>query len=284
MFNFKYSRGGKLILILSMIILTITMCPNTVHANPLLISEMSDSALFNNGTFVCMPQADVEINITRKSSDILVNLTGLYQIYTNQTQNTTIAFVYPDLLLTSSDSVSEMVLTVNDTLTEYSTLSADEFDALGFSDDMSIYTALVANYACFNMSLIANTTSILKVVSNSRIPLTGANYWNYYYIFGSARSFSGDTSERIHIHLIEEVRFLDTRFSPDDYLSITESGLITDAVWEFNVSDMSSDLNQVHFSGHIRIANSNDLILSIIAIVLVVSLVFVFGYRKSRSS
>ena len=81
-------------------------------ANPIAVSMFEDGAAFHNGTFIHMPFADVEINITRTSNTVVVNLSGNYKFETNQTQNTTLAYVYPSLALQPLPS-SNMIIFVD---------------------------------------------------------------------------------------------------------------------------------------------------------------------------
>ena len=54
-----------------------------------------EGSSLHNGTFISMPFADVQINITRMTNFAIVTMYSEFHIHTNRTQNTTLAFVYP---------------------------------------------------------------------------------------------------------------------------------------------------------------------------------------------
>lgn len=110
-----------------------------------------------------------------------------------------------------------------------------------------VYTTIYAYFACFNVTLIANTTIFFHVLSNYNFTINhlaeneGRDLWHYRYIFGSARTFRGDTLQRIHIHIFEEELFSSKYFMPEEYLTLTADGKQTDAVWEFNVNSVEGN-------------------------------------------
>jgi hypothetical protein len=216
-------------------------------ANPIAIGMVEDGSALHNGENISMLYADVKINITRISDTAFIDLSGNYEIETNQTQNTTLAYVYPTMLAVGN---LDMKIYMNDVEIEFTILTWHEIVESGFSEDLYEYTSQFADFACFNISLAANTSVNLQVISHNNFTLESAIYFQYNYIFGSARTFEKDTLERIHIHLVQERTFLSTSFAPDEYLSLSQNGITTDAIWEFNVSSIED--NKVQFSAQVN--------------------------------
>ena len=247
-------------------------------ANPIAIGLVEDGSAFHKGEFIHMPVADVEINMTRISDSVTVDLLGIYEIETNQTQNTSLAYVYP-----SSSLPMNMTIQVDSVETEFAILNWSELAELNFSQDTLDLISRGADFAYFNVSLIANTTMLLQVESHYKFSLEYADYWQYRYIFGSARSFDGDTEETIHIHLVEQTPFLSTGFHPEDYLELTQDGIVTDAIWDFNVSSM--ELDEVWFSATVRQTSAPGLIEFVIIISVILGFaVFAVYYIQKRLS
>jgi hypothetical protein len=247
-------------------------------ANPIAIGLMVDGAAYHKGEFIHMPVADVEINMTRISDSVTVDLLGVYDIGTNQTQNTSLAFVYPAVSLPSN-----MTIQVDSIETEFTILNQSELVDLNFSQDAFDGMLWSADFALFNVSLTANTTSTLQVDSHYTFSIEATDYWEYRYIFGSARSFEGDTTETIHMHLVEQTPFLSTGFYPEDHLEVTQDGIVTDAIWDFNVSSMEDD--EVRFTATVRQTSPPGLIQFVIFIAIVLGLAtFVVYYIQKRLS
>ena len=261
---------------------TLVVWNTPCSANPIAISLTEDGSALHKGEFVHMPSADVEINITRSYDSVTVHLFGMYEIETNQTQNTSLAYVYPSLNPDSS-TIENMTIFVDSVETEFTVLSWNELIALNFSEDLRDYTQMYANFAYFNISLLANTTMNLQVHASYAFTLGSEIGWEYHYIFGSARSFEGDTWEKIHIHLVEETPFLGTSFNPTDYLELTQNGIVTDAIWEFNVSSIES--NNVRFYGSYRSTSNPGPIEFVIvtSLILCVAVFSVYHLRKKTT-
>jgi len=219
-----------------------------------IVYVMPDGGGLHNGSQICMPYADVRINITNTLESVIVNQSAAFEIFTNRTQNVTLAFVYPDSL-----PPGDMQISVNETEIEYTLLTWDELLESTFSNDSDLvtyyweYTTILASFACFEITLDANSTIFIHVLSNYIFTLDhiataeGRDHWEYQYIFGSARTFDCDTLQRIHIHVVEIEPFSSKSFEPEEYLSLTEDGNKTDAIWEFNVSSIEGNYIQFSF-------------------------------------
>jgi len=276
-------KNFTLILCALLVASSLFACIKSCSANPIVIGKTSISLLDNSalheGEFIQMPIADVEINITRISSSVAVDLVGIYEFETNQTQNASLAYVYPSRNTVPSPTYS-MTVQLDSVETEFTMINWEELVEHGFSEDLLEYTSVSASFALFDVSLTANTSLVLRVDSHFAFTIRDELYWDYNYIFGSARSFEGDTWETIHIHLVEQTPFIATVFEPDDYLSLTRNGIITDATWAFNVSNI--DLNMITMRGHINFENSMNFLDILFMTIVVVSLstLVVYMVRK----
>ena len=218
-----------------------------------LVYMIPDGGGLHNGSQISMPYADVRINITNTLDCVIVNQSAAFEIFTNRTQNVTLAFVYPDSL-----PPGDMQISVNETEVEYTLLTWDDLLESTFSNDSDLvtyywqYTNIRASFACFEIGLDANSTIFIHVLSNYIFTLDhmaiaeGRDHWEYQYIFGSARTFDGDTLQRIHVHVVEVEPFSSKSFEPEECLTLTVDGIRTDAIWEFNVSSMEG--NYIEFS------------------------------------
>ncbi len=244
---------------------------------------MPDGGGLHNGSQISMPHADVGINITNTLDCVIVNQSAAFEIFTNRTQNVTLAFVYPDSL-----PPGDMQISVNETEVEYTLLTWDDLLESTFSNDSDLvtyyweYTTILASFACFEISLDANSTSFIHVLSNYIFTLDhiataeGRDHWEYQYIFGSARTFDGVTLQRIHIHVVEVEPFSSKSFEPEEYLTLTVDGIRTDAIWEFNVSSMEG--NYIEFSFDTPFTSTTtpyDFSNSFDVVLIAVSLVFI---------
>jgi hypothetical protein len=285
----RKSLSLAIIIILSTLLLVSVSIPSCSanYANWGIIWEGSS---FHNGTHINMPFADVYINITRTTSVIYVSMDSEFHIDTNTTQNATLAFVYPSIsgerfLSEASDTNGNpsMHIYANDTLYDYTVFNYDDVVANGYPVDFVTYPFIHSDteFAVFNIELIANTTMTLSTVSNVNY-ITNLDLFEYYYIVGSARTFEGHTMERVHFHVVEEVPFSRVSFYPNESLSVIENNKITDATWEFNVTEFSYDT--VGFHGYYEPLQAILIqTLSGIGIVaFIIIIVYQFGYKKSK--
>lgn len=249
-----------------------------------IVTVMPDGGGLHNGSQISMPHADVRINITNTLDCVIVNQSAEFEIFTNRTQNVTLAFVYPYSL-----PPGDMQISVNETEVEYNLLTWNDLLESTFSNDSDLvtyyweYTTILASFACFEISLDANSTIFIHVLLNYIFTLDhiataeGRDHWEYQYIFGSARTFDGDTLQRIHIHVVEVKPFSSKSFEPQDYLTLTEDGNITDAIWEFNVSSMEGNYIQFSFDTPLTSTTSTiyDFRMSFGVVLIAVSLAFI---------
>jgi hypothetical protein len=240
----KYHATGIVLVLFSLFFISIQI--PQCQANLGNVATMQEGSSFHNGTLISMPSADVDINITRNGDYAIVNMTATFLVYTNITQNATLAFVYPSFASSVNESVTNgtMQIQANGTLMNYSIVYWDDFIESGFNDQFWYevpYIHPFADFAVFNLELMANTTLVFTIVSDSVFLLTNINVFQYRYIVGSARTFEGDTHEKVHLHIIEETPFLELVLYPNETLILTQDGIVTDATWEFDISEFTLD-------------------------------------------
>jgi hypothetical protein len=146
-----------------------------------------------------------------------------------------------------------MRIMANDTIMNYTVVFWDDFIESGFVDDFLHDAPFVypfADFAVFDIELIANTTLVFTIVSDSIYILTDTDLFQYFYIVGSARTFVGDTHERIHLRIIEHATFLEKEFHPNETLTVSQDGVLSEAIWEFNMSQFTHDA--IMFNGQVR--------------------------------
>jgi len=276
-------------------LLSILLISNQIphsQANLGNVAMMQEGSTYHNGTFISMPSADVSINITRNEDYAIVNMTATFLVYTNTTQNATLAFVYPSFASSNlvNDSQNDAVVTngkmqiqANGTMMDYTIVYWDDFIESGFTDNFlynAPYVQPFADFAMFELELIANTTLVFTVASDSVFVLTNINVFQYHYIVGSARTFQGDTHEKVHLHLIEESPFLDVEFFPNETLILTQDGIVTDAIWEFDISEFSLDC--IVLNAQVRQSPNTNVDLAWMLVIGGVIVTTVFLYHRSR--
>ncbi|MFW9833901.1 MAG: hypothetical protein ACFFEK_07910 [Candidatus Thorarchaeota archaeon] len=253
-------RNWRPLVILS-ILLSFTLLSGSIPscgANLMIVGVVDEGSSFHNGTNICMPLADVQINITRMRDTINTSLDSEFHITTNTTQNATLAFVYPslkyvdNLLYDDTNKSRYMHIYGNNTLLPYAVRDHYDLIRIGFTEDsLEEYPFINAEveFAVITVELEANTTLIVSTKSGF-VFTSDLDQFEYTYIVGSARTFDGHTLESVHFRVIENIRFLEKEFDPDDSLNVTEDGSVTDAIWSFNISEFSSDT--VRFNGVVR--------------------------------
>lgn len=215
----------------------------TAEGDIYIMESEIEGVTFHNGTGIFMPRADVSINITRTATRLIeISFSGLYTIETNITQNTTMAFVYPNS--TSESHIENYIISLNGSVTNYTIYEWNELDFEYPSDvvDMTGEWILHAKYAAFNVELLGNTTCIIHVSHQDTFSSNGHEFW-YNYIVESARSFCGNTHQTVYMKLVEEEPFLESEFFPNTSLTQWHDNNTTHATWDFIVQE--SNIEQV---------------------------------------
>ncbi|MFX1578739.1 MAG: hypothetical protein ACFFBJ_03765 [Promethearchaeota archaeon] len=283
-------RNWRPLVILS-ILLSLTLLSGSTprcSANLMIVGVVDEGSSFHNGTNICMPLAYVQINITRMRDTINTSLDSEFHITTNTTQNATLAFVYPslkyvdNLLYDDTNESRYMHIYGNNTLLPYAVRDHYDLIRIGFTEDsLEEYPFINAEveFAVITVELEANTTLIVSTKSGF-VFTSNLDQFGYTYIVGSARTFDGHTLESVHFRVVEDVRFLEKDFDPEDSLNVTENGSVTDAIWSFNITEFSSDT--VRFNGVVRKSGRFQAIdyVMIGTIVIVILAVFRFIYKR----
>lgn len=241
----RRERGALFIISLFIAACFLLEVPEACVANIATWTDVHADGAFHNGTFLMMPEASVQINITRDEYGCSALIMCLFTIQTNVTQNSTLAFVFPreeDINRPEDRIWSDMHINLNGTNVNYTILDWEE---LGWDLDNNTseyhqdwYTD--SSYAVFDTTITANTSIQLEVYAHGEMSLS-SNYCELEYIVGSARTFIGDTHEKIIINVVEHVPFLNKDFYPESHLVVYTDGNVTTAAWEFQISEFESD-------------------------------------------
>lgn len=279
------------IIMILLSLLLIAVSTPSCQANYANWGILHEGSSFHNGTHIRMPYADVRINITYTLSKIDVILDSEFHIKTNTTQNATLAYVYPSHGSDTgflNESLS-MLIYANETMINYTIIHYDDLIESGFPDDfIQSYGFVLAgfvDFAVFDIELIANTTMVFSTQSEVAFD-SNMDRFEYSYIVGSARTFEGDTSERVHMRVFEEQLFSSKSFYPNESLSVVENGtmnaFISDAIWDFNIYEFSSEV--VGFTALIsgQGITWTSVIGSVGVAAIIILLVYHFGYKKSK--
>jgi len=219
--------------------------PIPVDADMADVYTFDDGGTFHNGTDLHMPQANVSIEFNHAHNGDVISVSCDFEIYTSISQNTTLAFVYPNSWDWSSNSDATIWYSIikNGDVLNFTTYSWEElgWNASDYSQfepyDDWLSDAL---FSVFDVELIGNASTLISVEMNAW-DFPWSNYFDFHYIVGSARTFTSDTHERIHVRIIENQPLYGINFGPNISLTVEENGIYTDAYWDFNVSDFEYD-------------------------------------------
>lgn len=236
----KTSKHYNVVLVMILLVICIvTAEPVHVDADVVYINLTSYGAPFHNGTDIRMPEADMQatLNLATDTS----NFSCTYEIFTNTTQNMTLAIPYPTTYAGSYD----VSVAANSTPIYYTHISWDQlgwnsstYDEFNFNTDWIYNTT----YAVFDLSLMHNTTSVIEVNILGVDTFSGVDVFYLQYFVGSTRTFYVDTHHRVHIEIIDEVDKITAKsFYPEDFHSIDTHNETTDVIWDFDVSEIGVD-------------------------------------------
>ncbi|MBN2228592.1 MAG: hypothetical protein JW779_03290 [Candidatus Thorarchaeota archaeon] len=240
-----HSKGVILgaMIFLAAVVSSLSHAP-AVSADMIIMTSLYEGSSIHNGTHVYMPEANVSIFIKNQGS-IFTNLQAEFQLVTNTTQNVTLGFVLPRISSYTVNGPSNLTISANSTERYYTVMQWDDLvSSQGFSTEcIDIYGTWLeqAEFAIFNLEMEADHTVVLTVVSDTEITPEYAHVFEYSYTIASARTFENDTHEVVHIEVLENEPFLNVTFSPQNYLTLSKEDIRSNARWEFDVSDFSTD-------------------------------------------
>jgi hypothetical protein len=217
------------------------------------VSYLDNGATFHNATHLRMPEANAEIIFMYGNSSSHVSIACEFRIISNTTQNTTLAFVLPRIStlygLGSTPSFSEISIEVDSEQTNYTSLTWEQLNWSAPLDsglhEASWLWLNTSEYAVFNVKLFEDVPINVTVSSIVINPATSYQFILSYTV-GSARTFDGDTHQRVHARIIEEKPLIDLNYWPLEFLENTTDNGTTDLTWDFNISEFA--LNEVTFS------------------------------------
>ncbi|MFX0107853.1 MAG: hypothetical protein ACFE7R_06200, partial [Candidatus Hodarchaeota archaeon] len=259
---------------------TLCLLVKPVSANPLPISwDYRGTGIGWNST-ISMPKADVNISIVSSQLEEEefshhVELSSRFEIYNMHSLETPIAFVFPPHW-TSNElelGAANLSIRVDDedvefTLSDYDGLDIDINIGPGYSWIWDEY------FAVFNVSLVANVSSVLSVNLETTL-VSIANEFHFQYVVGSARTWNGTGHEKIIIEVDDRIPFLHYDFMPNENLTLDLEQNYYKGTWEFY--DYSFTFNHVGFyaTQFMSTGSDDDLTPLLYATVFVGIIVFV---------
>ncbi|MGY5882017.1 MAG: hypothetical protein RTV31_17365, partial [Candidatus Thorarchaeota archaeon] len=254
-------RQAKTIKSVTVSIIAISLClsgcsvfVDPVDATILLVYQNNNGAIFHNGTSLQMPGVNVSSIYIQETGSLTI--TYEYEISTNTTQNVTLAIVYPSWnagSYTHFNTTAEIAITLNSTPIDFRTLSwtqlgwnSSDYDEFNFETDW-FFDAL---YAVLDLSLLQNTTSILKV--NIQDEARNVDFFEMNHFVGSIRTLDSDSHLRIHFDVIDEDNLLgSSEFEPASFRTTRTYNETTEAIWDFNMSEIEFDTVRINLNFNI---------------------------------
>ncbi|MCK4484768.1 MAG: hypothetical protein KAU89_08080 [Candidatus Thorarchaeota archaeon] len=254
----------------------------------------SDYASVNSGGPYCiannvtMPSAEVNISIlVSESWRYDINVSCSFMISSAVAQNLTTAFVYPtawSMEFTGEEDEIDLnmfEISVNQSATEYTVLSYDEF-VHRFSLDATEWRFIHhCAFALLNLTAGNNTNYCIDVETSFTIISTAFDF-RLEYIVGTARSWDGNTHEIVRMNIRNEAEILGYGFFPDINLVSEGDNESGQAIWEFDISEFEYDrvyftVNQKkHPDGHRVVLPTPFAFLSALAVIVILVGLVVF--------
>lgn len=221
----------------------------TANLGSLNIVEMS--GIYTSDPELEMPSANVSIHIVEIGNRLYsIEISCVFKVVALSLRNSTLAFVYPTTWINESiafEAERMFNITLDDESINY-TLSTREDIEEQFGipvDGLNVGFEGLA-FAQFNVTLSPNGTHFAKV-ETSFTQVAETDRYLVQYFFGSAKTFSGSTQERVSLEINQQSQPLELNLSPESGLVIIDSGLTTRAEWDFIVSDLEEHTVSIEF-------------------------------------
>ncbi|MFX0094519.1 MAG: hypothetical protein ACFFBD_22480 [Candidatus Hodarchaeota archaeon] len=268
----KYKRLFTALFVGIGIFLFLGHFPNT-FIDSTVRETSADIRTFENGEMggiylsynVSMPLAEVYINITSErlapqAVAYSIDLSCNFTVESNITGVVPVAFVYPQRWswgIAHDDNQTEIDFNIhaNETSLEYEIMNYSRIATTlngNFSEFRSFYgqygdfsnpIALEARrFAVFNVSLVENSTTIIRLVSDIELVSDKLDF-RFSYIVDTVRTWEYNTWETIQMEFHDGTSLISYDFKPDPNkrTAVTNGEIVT---WEFE----SSSLNYSHVS------------------------------------
>jgi hypothetical protein len=198
-----------------------------------------------------MPRANVTIHIAETSHhQYSIQVSCSFLVVAGSLCNSSLAFVYPatwhEEPLTFDDD-EKFNITLDHEPVEYDFMDWEQAQEAipGGTDAFNLGLADIS-FARFNETLTPDCDHIIEVQTAFVQTPDADRYW-VQYVFGSARSFSGDTYEIIELYVEQQSTPLELNLSPSEGLTVRATGLQTEAKWDFLVGESEQDRISVEF-------------------------------------
>ncbi|MHA1951914.1 MAG: hypothetical protein ACXAAO_10485 [Candidatus Thorarchaeota archaeon] len=224
-------RGLSIILLLSGLVFFSS--PQPVFGNPYFVPDLSVGGLWNNNTFIEMPLADVHIQINYLGDATFeIAMIGNFTIWTNTTQDYSLAFAYPESWTEGFIFYSEQLFNISldgNPVTTWPLYFENPSWITLWRERVLYHMSCYPDYVGFNLSLQADVNHSL-VVRSSFTKMT--NLLDLGYVCGTALSFRGPTQEKITFEVNQSKSFSRSSFYPNTNFSLVNETLYKRAVWD----------------------------------------------------
>jgi len=225
-----------------------------VSADLMMTSRLGTGLTLLPAPDASMPFADVDIMIisSRNNSTSVrhdINVTGSFVVYSNITQNVTLAFVYPCPWVLPDPEPSEpwtdlesfnVNISNNGVKTGYEWFTWDDLTlAPGLSEPEWDWLRS-CRFIVFEAALQEDVTIPIEI-SLHVVLISSARLFGFRYYVGTARSWDGDTHEIVRIRVEDKVPFIDYYFYPKMNLSVSVDGSLIVATWNSTISQFEEE-------------------------------------------
>lgn len=246
----KYACTALCVLLVSTLFLS--TFSHQAEADIANVSYLDHGATFHNATYLRMSDASAEIIFMYGNDSNYVSIACEFSIVSNTTQNATLAFVLPRICtlygLGSTPGFAEISIQVDSVPTNVTFLTWEQLNWSAPLDsglhEASWLWLNTSEYAVFDVELV-EAVPINVTVASTVINPASSHSFTFTYTVGSARTFDGDTHQRVHARIIEEKPLISLSCWPIEFLENTTENGTTDLTWDFNISEFS--LNEVSF-------------------------------------
>lgn len=226
---------GILVLIVGLSILSYS---RPITCNPIWVPDLSVGGLWNTGTNIQMPFANVHIQINYMGQATFdIEMIGNFTILTNITQECMLAFAYPASWRDGSDQIAEMLfdITLDDSPLITWPLEIENASWIYIWEKDKFYQMSCApDYIGFNVSLEADTNHTLEVRTSFR---KMGDVLDIGYVCGTAWSFDGSTSETITMVVNQSTPLSQIAFYPPWNRTIINESFCSTAIWNLSFLD-----------------------------------------------
>lgn len=236
-------------------VLVLAVFPTTpVSADLVWTSHLGTGLMLIPAPNASMPSANVTINIDSSkinSTSVLhaIHLEASFEVISEIDQNATIAFVAPAPWALSDSATSEAWTEIqllqaaaaqDNASLDIQTMSGDDMNIGSYFNDSWMDWLRTSTFLVFEVALQQHEPTMLDVWMDLTVISNGPGFVFRYYI-GTARTWIGNTIERVQITVEDHVPFLDYYFYPTTNLTKTATASTLSGSWSFDTNSFDDD-------------------------------------------